>query len=340
MPALQLSVELAEWIAQQERNAMAEADRAWGQISHLFETDVADLYAQVAGRVLERSCSEENSYFHRLWACFEFHWRQLGKAKLISFLKALQCIKSGRLYYGRVKANVLYDVALAQASGIQGEAKAAEIFEADYMPIVLALSARHLGGPQALSAVDNFAAELILPRAGSPPRIRTFRGKTPLTNWLRSVVANFWVTQQRSKRLILLAEVPDKASLDGESQMGSEHNCEDLLKPIFAAQGAQTHRFPATCLFFAEMIYLDGVPQKALARSLGVNSGTVTRRRQSATAAILGQLRLLAAARPDRDQVEECLQSVLAGDDPSLRDNLANTLTQGLRKVIRHTEPR
>jgi hypothetical protein len=79
------------------------------------------------------------------------------------------------------------------------------------------------------------------------------------------------------------------------------------------------------------MLILDGVPQMDLARSLGLNSGTITRRRRRAVEKILSGTRRLAAQCQRPRQAEDCLEFVLAGDDAELRRGLADVLTAGLR---------
>lgn len=79
-----------------------------------------------------------------------------------------------------------------------------------------------------------------------------------------------------------------------------------------------------------QMLILDGVPQKDLAHSLGLSSGTITRRRQRAVETILGGTRTLAAQCQRSRQAEDCLGLVLAGDDPELHRGLADVLASGL----------
>jgi len=92
-------------------------------------------------------------------------------------------LEAGQLGYREFTANVLQDVALAQAME-QGENRAAEMFDSDYMPVVRRV-AQQAGGSR---AVDNLVAELILPRGDRPPKIALFQGRTPLASWLRSNV--------------------------------------------------------------------------------------------------------------------------------------------------------
>ena len=79
------------------------------------------------------------------------------------------------------------------------------------------------------------------------------------------------------------------------------------------------------------MLVLDGVPQGELARSMGLHTGTLTRRRQRAVEGLFTRMRELVAASPCRRQVDGCLESILAGDDPELRGQLAGVLAEGVR---------
>jgi hypothetical protein len=82
------------------------------------------------------------------------------------------------------------------------------------------------------------------------------------------------------------------------------------------------------------MLVLDGVPQKDVAKCLGLSSGTITRRRQHAAESVLCRARRLVAECARPRQADDCLQLMLAGDDPALRQRLADVLAQGVRTPI------
>ena len=220
-----------------------------------------------------------------------------------------------------------------------GEARAAEVFEAEFMPVVRSI-ARHIGGERAVDAVENFAAELVLPREGREPRIATYQGRTTLAHWLGPVVANAWRTEFRRRkpdgpihfdpdgRAGALEWTPAPCCSSSVSSPSELSQCEELLRPIFLAAG---RLLEAEDRLLLQMLMLDGVPQKDLARSLGLNSGTITRRRQRAVEVILSGTRRLAAQCQRPRQAEDCLGLVLAGDDTELRRGLADVLALGLR---------
>lgn len=197
------------------------------------------------------------------------------------------------------------------------------------MPVVRAIASR-LGGNAAVDAVDNFAAELVLPRPGPGrgPRIAQFQGRTTLGQWLCPVVANFWRSELRRKRPTLSDLSFSAAPVHQEPTLDSQP-CEDLLRPIFVDV---CRRLDPEDRLLLQMLILDEVPQKSVAHSLGLHSGTITRRRQHAAETILVSTRRLTAQCSQPAQAEECLGLILGGDDPELRHRLADVLAHGLRE--------
>ena len=298
--------------------------------ARLVHEVVARFTPDVCGRVVSLSEAHYDLYLSRVRFCVEYHASRLGETELARVIERLE---DGDLGAVKVRANLLRDVVLAQALQL-GESRAAEVFEAEYMPVVRSI-ARHLGGERAVDAVENFAAELMLPREGREPKIATYQGRTSLAHWLGPVVANAWRTELRRHR-------PDRPVLfepDGRespslplalpAQMPNEiGQCEDLLRPIFLAAGRMLESEDRLLL---KLLLLDGVPQKDVARSLGLNSGTITRRRQRAVETIFAGARRLAAQCQRPGEAEDCLGLVLAGDDAELRRGLADVLAAGLR---------
>jgi DNA-directed RNA polymerase specialized sigma24 family protein len=316
----------ADRIAHRPHGPAEELQGALGEV-------IARLTSEVCGRIIPRSDSRHDLYLGRLRACVEYHAARFGEGRPIPPARVMERLENGDLGGVKVRANLLRDVVLAQALQL-GEARAAEVFEVEFMPVVRSI-ARHLGGERAVDAVENFAAELMLPREGREPRIATYQGRTVLAHWLGPVVANAWRTELRRRK----PDVPIRFDPDGRDspmvwlQAAAEpraelDQCEELLRPIFVAVGRLLD--PEDRLLL-QMLMLDGVPQKDLARSLGLNSGTITRRRQRAVETVLGGTRRLAAQCQRPRQAEDCLGLVLAGDDPELRRGLADVLAAGLR---------
>jgi hypothetical protein len=297
-----------------------------------------DLLTSVFTRLAPETCdqtvassdSSHQLYVSRLRACFEYHAARFPMERPIPPARIIERLESGDLGGIKVRANLLRDVVLAQALQL-GEGRAAGVFEVEYMPVVRSM-ARRVGGERAVDAVENFGAELMMPREGREPRIATYQGRTALAHWLGPVVANVCRTELRRRK----PDVPLVFEPDGrESPMVRLQPvveldpCEDLLRPIFLAVGQQLD--PEDRLLL-QMLMLDGVPQKDLARSLGLNSGTITRRRQRASESILVSTRRLAAQCQQPRQAEDCLGLVLAGDDAELRRGLADVLASGFRQ--------
>jgi DNA-directed RNA polymerase specialized sigma24 family protein len=296
------------------------------------------LTPEVCGRRIAPSDPRHELYLGRLRVCVEYHAARTGEGRPIPPARVIARLEAGDLGGAKVRANLLRDVLLAQALQL-GEARAAEVFDAEYMPVVRSI-ARHIGSERAVDALENFAAELVLPREGREPKIATYRGRTTLGHWLGPVVTNAWRTEFRRRKpdgpirfdpdgragaLEWAAEPCCSSSSSSSSELSQ---CEELLRPIFLAAGRLLADEDRLLL---QMLMLDGVPQKDLARSLSLNSGTITRRRQRAVETILSGTRRLAAQCPRPRQAEDCLGLVLAGDDLELRRGLADVLASGLR---------
>jgi RNA polymerase sigma-70 factor (ECF subfamily) len=319
--------ELQGWIADQHQCPQVDSAQCLTEIAGALETLARQLASQACARVLSSGDAQLGSYVRRLWGCLEYHWRRFAAHGRVPYHEVVSRIEKGELAYGRVTANVLRDVTLAQALELK-EANAAERFEADYMPTVRAIAGR-MGGPAAVDAVENLAAELILPRGDRPPRIATFRGKTPLGSWLRSVVANYWVSLSRRQRARSTGNLPDPAACEVPSETLDRGPCLDLLRPMFCQAVGELQ---AEDRMLLKMLILDQVPQNRLAASLGLHPGTLTRRRQRAAAAVLAGVQRSGASSSNPARAFDCLQLVLAGADSELQRGLADLLASEVRK--------
>ena len=267
-----------------------------------------------------------SSYARRLWTCLEFHWRRLGANQTITFAELVPRLESGELGYRTVRDNVLQDVVMAEAL-TQHEPRAAEMFEREFMPVVRAV-ARRVGGPRAVDAVDNFGAELVLPRDERPPRMAQFQGRTPLAAWLRSVVTNYCLSQLRKRQEVTLDQVPERGCEEDPAARADRNPCERLLREVISPV---VHGLAAEDRLLITMLVLDEVPQQQLAHSLGVHSGNVTRRRQRISTTIWQEIQTTAEKRGSRQQVTHCLELVLAGGDRDLQQSLGAALTNSFR---------
>ncbi|MBL9124176.1 MAG: hypothetical protein JNG90_11130, partial [Planctomycetaceae bacterium] len=199
----------SELIARQaERLGRGSADPVAlaAELNGELERRVAALVAQLRGGSGSGSAADLAPYRARAWQCVAHHVDQFLESRAMSFSEVLDQLEKGQLAYGPVGVNVLAEVVLAQGLE-QGEPAAARRFESDYMPAVRQ-AARKVGGERAIDAVDNFAAELVLPREDRASRLSTFVGRTPLATWLRTVVVNYWITQTRRERYERPGEIP------------------------------------------------------------------------------------------------------------------------------------
>lgn len=194
------------------------------------------------------------------------------------------------------------------------------------MPRVRAVAHR-VGGASAAERFGNLAADLILPRAHHPPRIATYAGKTPLKSWLRTVVTNLWVSHIRTSRERSGNEVVESRAAPEQCDVPEQVQCEDLLRPVFQSAVSGLDSQDRVLL---KMLILDGAPQHQLARCLGVNPGTVTRRRQRATQMLFTSIRQLGADSETPEAVRDCLDLVLTSGSSHLRHRLGELLVSGI----------
>lgn len=287
------------------------------------------------GLSLSDSDPRATDFAVRLWTAVQMHLakQEVEPGSNEEVEQFIRRVADGRLHYGQIQQNVVEDLMVAQ--GLQMHLnEAAAVFERDYMPSARR-QAEHFAGGQGLDAVDSLAAELVLPRKNRPPKIATYRGLTPLKSWLRSVVVNQCVSAHRARREVSLETSFDTFASDTVTTSAFAKECEVTLAPEFQNAVMQLSRDDRVLM---KMLVLDGVSQKNLAKTLGVNSGTLTRRRQKAAATLLQCIQAIAAAERASATVKECLELLLAGDVEQLQKRLAGILAQQLGKSVEATE--
>jgi hypothetical protein len=313
-----------DWLTRHERCPAAQAPQRLRHLADEIASLAAPLVARICGGTPPPASPQLEPYLQRLHGCLSYHWRRLGRDGRLPFTRLIAHLLPDPPAKG-VHGDLLAEVVLAQALEL-GEPRAAEVFEVDFMPVVRG-TARSVGGEKAVEVVENFAAELVLPREGRGPRIATYAGRTGLAHWLVPVVVNYWRTTRRQRPTVSLSLFPDPPAPD-VAEGEAEAPCEGLLRPIFAHT---VDVLTPEDRLLLQMLVLEGVPQKELAHSLGLNSGTITRRRQKAIGAMLERLRQLTAGSRRPGDVANCLQAILAGDDPELRGRLAAVLAGCVR---------
>ncbi len=269
-----------------------------------------------------------NAYANRLWRALETHFvkREFQPRSLVEVVDLVERLENGELHYGQVRENVVVDVMVAM--GLERkENRAAIMFQNDYMPVVR-YHANRFAGQRGVDQVENLAADLVLPRRGRPPKIATYRGVTPLKSWLRSVEVNQCVGAHRSRREESLGDTVTFSESDTVEMTVQTDDCEKKLAPTFREA---VGRLPAVDRVLLKMLILDGVPQKALARTQGVDSGTLTRRRQRAAGKLLQEIQELGQAGAESRSDNGCLELLLAGDAADLQSRLAALLAAQFR---------
>lgn len=259
----------------------------------------------------------------RLWECLTYHLNA-GEAGRFHSLEALiLTCESGKLFPGPPE-DLIADVILAQALQ-RGQNRAALYFQERFMPLVQKTASRF--GKDYAAESENYMADLYFPRKAKPSRISTYKGQTPLKYWLRQVVTRHILSQiRRTKDHVAIDEAPEVADHAAASRTDSV-DCRELLSPLLRRAVAKTSPDDRLLL---KLLVVDKVPQKAVAEQYGRDSGNITRRRQRAAGEILEALKAEANAKRSQTHVDECLKSVLAGEDAELTLVLADLITSGL----------
>ena len=286
---------------------------------------------RVAGQALGLRLEDDptaDEYAHRLWRALEFHFakRNLTPGSLDEVTDLVERLERGELHYGQVRENVVVDVMVAV--GLErNENRAAIMFQQDYMPVAR-YHANRFAGQRGVDTIENLAADLVLPRVGRPPKIASYRGLTPLKSWLRSVVVNQCVGAHRSQREESLGDTVTVSEFDTVEMTVQTDDCEKKLAPTFREA---VGRLPAVDRVLLKMLILDGVPQKALAKTQGVDSGTLTRRRQRAAGKLLEEIQQLGQQANASSSDNGCLELLLAGNAADLQSRLAALLAAQFR---------
>ena len=183
-----------QWLAANEHCVPEKLDSCRLRIDEELTGLVWRLSGRHCGRCIVPSDPHFPEYLQRLKLCIDFHWRRWGETARLTFAEVVRRLDQERADAKPPKDNILAEVVLAQ--GLQlGEDQCARTFESIYMPVVRAVG-RHLGGERAADVVENFAAELVLPRQGRPPRIATRWKTTPIQGCSARCVP--WATTPRA----------------------------------------------------------------------------------------------------------------------------------------------
>ncbi len=270
--------------------------------------------------------AQRAAFVSRVWNCLTYHapgYLARGGRGLAPLIAAAE---ENGLITGCIEGSLLMDTTLAQALE-EKHAAAAARFQTEFGTLLTSW-ARRMRGERGVAEVENFAAELIVSRPESPPRIAGYRGQTSLKAWLKAVVANFLVTRDRKRQPLTVAELPEPAIV---STLDPDRNdCVGLLTPLLSAAVGS---LDAESVLLLKLTLIDHVPQTQLAAQLGIAPGNVTRRRQRAIAALLAELGRLAAAHAEPGRVSHCLELTVAGDDRELAQMLGQRLSEAIEQT-------
>ncbi len=310
--------------------------------THIPSAKRADFLAEVAQVVVRHtrtwiteltqsnstsSDSAENSYRRRTERCLWHHWERFadGAERLSTAEQVLARLEGGDLGYERPQTNVVREVLLAQALE-QHEARAAKRFEEEFMPIIRSIAQR-TAGDRGLEMVENFVADLVLPRETRPPRISGYLGKTSLASWLRVVVTNHCREAGRHPEPVQQMQEFDPPNPSEDNSQADAGGCEGLLQPIFTQAVSALENEDRLLI---KLLILDDVPQQTLAQRMGIHSGNVTRRRQRISQTIWARVREMGTCSSAPGRVTDCLELVLTGNQIELQRALGDALARAV----------
>jgi RNA polymerase sigma factor (sigma-70 family) len=289
------------------------------------DQDLQRLVRRSLERVLGNNpVGDAEMYERRVWRCLQYHCERQLQDTLLPLRDMWRRLAADWQRNAADPWGIVEDVLLAAALEALVP-HAAQVFEQRYGETVR-LSALRVAGRSGADLVENFAADLIMPRGDKPPRIHDFQGRTTLSLWLRVVVSHFCLSHFRRRRPERLHESADVASEVCEPQGG--HECANLLAPVFRDAISSLEHSDRLLI---KLLLLDRVPQHVLAKTQGVHTGNITRRKQRIIGAIWERLRGEQLAHPRSGDVRDCLDAVLAGAEGDLRLELAVQVGEAFR---------
>jgi RNA polymerase sigma factor (sigma-70 family) len=306
------------WIVEQGTVRASELEGWCEQV----ERELDDLAGRYMARFVETEHSgpsaERSCLVNRLWSCIAYHWRSSSNQHHKSFAAMVQTLETAETGETADAAGVLHEVALAVALEAM-QPKAATQFETAYMPKVRHY-ARQVAGPRGEDLVEGFAATLVMPRQDAPPRIRQFQGRTSLLKWLRVVVTNYCLSQLRRKQGVSIDAAADAVSTAAPLPLPDNGPCVALLSPAIAAA---VGKLSPDDRLLIKLLVLEEAPQHQVAKSLGIHSGNVTRRKQKIIDAIWNGMDIPPPGAERSAEFRDCLGRIVAGNDPLLAGELA-----------------
>lgn len=297
-------------------------------------TSLEEAVQRHATRLFDRALSKADADLcgARLWRCLTYHLNRGGEGEFESLKVLILTCEQGKLFPGHPE-NLVADVILAEALQ-QGQNRAAQYFQERFMPLVRK-TAKDIGKERAVIEIENYMADLYLHRDDSSSRISTYKGHTPLKYWLRTVVTNDMLSRNRRKKSsVPIDDAPVIAAEPAPINIESG-DCRALLEPLLSQV---VNEISAESRLLLKLLLVDIVPQSQVARTFDLNPGNITRRRNRAVAEICTSLQTAAAARQLQSRVNECLCSVLAGEDAELTYLLGTLVAKGLKGDVSASE--
>jgi RNA polymerase sigma factor (sigma-70 family) len=323
-----------------------EPDRSW--LAGQLRIERWDAARAVLGQQLERWLDEysgllcsrsvtpaqagHGQYLRRLWGCWAYHWHaaaksQGGRADGWAVARQLRA-GVGALGQGHLGGDPLRDVVLAEAV-LQRDNAATRRFAQEYREFVCGLIAK------AHATADDFSdwwSELIDRLAGysrPPGKLDRYAGRCGLRNWLGTVVRRFVYDRCRHRLAAEYATDPANLTAQGGTASPEEELITgECLRASLELVRAALEDLDAEDRLLLCMSFVDGLSGRDAARVLGIDPGTVSRRKAKALSALAEAL----DGRPagERHENADLVRHLLGGNG---RRTFGGALLEALRQV-------
>jgi RNA polymerase sigma-70 factor (ECF subfamily) len=318
------------WLTGQPR--LERWDAGCAALRQQLERWLREYCALLGCRHLTAADPGHDRFLRRLWGCWGYHWHaavqeQGGPVDGWAVAEQLRA-GVGSLGQGHLGGDPLRDVVLAEAV-LQRDNAATRRFTQEYREFVCGLIARAHA-----SAADfsDWWSELIDRLAGytrPPGKLERYAGRCGLRNWLGTVIRRFVYDRYRHRPAAEHATDPADLTAQGGTASPEEEliTGECLRASLELVRVALEDLDPEDRLLLC-MSFVDGLSGRDAARVLGIDPGTVSRRKARALTALGAALDGRPAGK--RPENAELVRHLLGGNG---RRTFGGALLEALRQV-------